>query len=80
LVGDPEMLDPAAFHGGDDVVGERNLSVVRYWLMRRRWRRRISRPGFEQIQRVLEIREGVFQIGQFCGAGIMQFSFVFRTS
>jgi hypothetical protein len=64
------ILGHAVFHRGNDIMGECNLRRGRGQIMNWRCRRLASNPGFEQIELMLEIREGLFQISQFFRAGI----------
>jgi len=64
------ILGHAVFHRGNDIIGECNLRSGRGQIMNWRCLRLVSDPGFEQIELMLEIREGLFQISQFIRAGI----------
>ena len=64
------ILAQAIFHCGHDIIGKCNLRIGRFQTRKLRCLRPLSDPGFEQIELMLEIREGFFQISQFFRAGI----------
>jgi hypothetical protein len=64
------ILGHAVFHRGNDIIGECNLRRGRGQITSWRCLRLASNPGFEQIELMLEIREGLLQISQFFRAGI----------
>jgi hypothetical protein len=63
------IFGQTVLHRGDDLIGKRNLRIDRRQTRWRRCLRWVSGPGFERIELMLEVREGLFQISRFLSRG-----------